>query len=127
MRKRTTGKWCFNVNISLSILFDWKYHHTSWKATRLKVFQSFFKAEVIYFLGKAPNRLGAWTCCPSLKPGKPLVIQPELCIILSQQEEAALHRVSSWGDNSPASPKLQRWKAEKVLHWNIYDAGMSPC
>lgn len=76
---------------------------------------------MIYFLG-----LGAWTCSPSHKPGEPLVTLPELCIILSPQEEAAQCSTSLRGDSSPVSPKLQRWMAEKVLDCNISGAGMSP-
>lgn len=45
------------------------------------------KAEAIYFLGKAPNGLGAWACFSSFEPGKPLVMLPELHSVHTQQVE----------------------------------------
>lgn len=121
------------MNISLpvlSCLFEWKYSHTNWKetpASRLSK-ASLVKEEAIYFLCKAPNGLGTWTCYSLFKPGKPLATPPELHIVLVQQEESATqHRASSQSNRSPTNHKpWWRLMVVEVSGWNSHSAGTSP-
>lgn len=121
------------MNISLSVLsclFEWKYSHTSWKATPLpqgfpRHLQSRQKGSIFYERPLMCWALGLAFLHLNLAK---LAIPPELCIVLIQQQEAAAqHRASSQSNRYPTSHKpWWRLMVVEVSDCNSHSAGTTP-